>query len=97
VYPQQGLIKQKSPAMETLIERRLMNLLCLLIFYNGELVGPGLLAKKVWGDYGNSAEAIALAIQDLRKVLKDEDCRMIESIPKQGFVLHARITDQKID
>jgi DNA-binding winged helix-turn-helix (wHTH) protein len=97
VYPQLGMIKQKNTAKETQIEPRLMNLLCLLIFYNGELVGPALLAKKVWCDYGNSVEAIAQAIAHLRKVLNDEDSRLIESIPKQGYVLHARITDQKID
>ena len=97
VYPQLGVIKQKSPEKETPIEPRLMNLLCLLIFYNGELVGPGLLSKKVWVDYENSVEAIVKAVSYLRKVLNDEEGRMIESIPKKGYVLHARITDQRID
>jgi DNA-binding winged helix-turn-helix (wHTH) protein len=97
VYPQLGLIKQKSPAKETAIEPRLMNLLCLLIFNNGEIVGPAKLAKKVLVDYEHSIEAIIKSVSFLRKVLNDEHGRMIESVPKQGYVLHARITDQKIE
>jgi len=97
VYPKLGLIKQKNPAKETTIEPRLMNLLCLLIFYNGEMVGPGLLAKKVWGDYNSSVEDVAQAIVQLREALNDDNNKMIEAIPRQGYVMHARITDQEID
>ena len=97
VYPKLGLIKQKNPAKETTIEPRLMNLLCLLIFYNGEMVGPGLLAKKVWGDYDSSVEHVTRAISRLREVLADHDNKIIEAVPRQGYVMHARITDQEID
>jgi len=97
VFPQLGLIKQKLPAKETRIEPRLMNLLCLLILHNGELVGRELLTKKVWDDYGNAGESLTQAISYLRKVLNDDAKQLIETVPKKGYVLHAIITNESID
>ncbi len=92
IYPQLGLVKQTSPVKESKLEPRLMQLLCILASYAGELVSRELLTKEVWDDYGNADEGLTQAISYLRKVLNDEVKELIETVPKKGYVLHAAIT-----
>ncbi len=91
VYPELGLIKQIEPIRETRIEPRLMNLLCILVAKQGELVSREMLTKEVWNDYGNADEGLTQGISYLRKVFNDDAKTLIETVPKKGYVLRAAI------
>jgi DNA-binding winged helix-turn-helix (wHTH) protein len=95
IYPQLGLVKQTMPVKESRLEPRLMQLLCILAEHKGELVSRELLTKEVWDDYGNADEGLTQAISYLRKLLNDDTKELIETVPKNGYVLHAIITAEQ--
>ena len=92
VKPSFGLIRDDHTGQETRVEPRLMNLLCLLAKHNGQLVARQVITKQIWDDYGNADEGLTQAISYLRKVLNDKDKQLIETVPKNGYVLHARVS-----
>jgi DNA-binding winged helix-turn-helix (wHTH) protein len=71
-------------------EPRLIKLLQLLVQSSGKMVSREYLIKEVWNDYGNADEALTQGISYLRKMLKDERKELIETVPKKGYVLHAK-------
>ena len=91
VKPSLGLINDAQTSLETRIEPRLMSLLCLLAENNERLVARPLITKQIWNDYGNADEGLTQAISYLRKVLADESKLLIETVPKKGYVLHAKV------
>jgi DNA-binding winged helix-turn-helix (wHTH) protein len=91
IKPALGLIRDIQTGQETRIEPRLMSLLSLLAENNERLVSRPVITKQIWDDYGNADEGLTQAISYLRQVLDDESKLLIETIPKKGYVLHARV------
>jgi len=88
-----GLVHDHESGQSSRIEPRLMKLLCLLAANHGSLVSRERITKEVWDDYGNADEGLTQAISYLRKVLGDEPKKLIETVPKKGYILHAQITE----
>jgi DNA-binding winged helix-turn-helix (wHTH) protein len=95
VKPSLGLIRDAQTGQETRIEPRLMSLLCLLAENNEKLVARPVITKKIWDDYGSADEGLTQAISYLRKVLADDEKILIETVPKKGYVLHAKLVYDK--
>jgi DNA-binding winged helix-turn-helix (wHTH) protein len=93
INPSIGSVYDLKAKAETRIEPRVMNLLCLLTAHNGKLVGRAIITKKIWDDYGNADEGLTQAVSYLRKVLADDSKKLIETVPKKGYVLHAVISE----
>jgi DNA-binding winged helix-turn-helix (wHTH) protein len=97
VKPSLGVIRDAQTGQETRIEPRLMSLLCLLAENNRKLVARPVITKQIWDDYGNADEGLTQAISYLRKVLADDDKTLIETVPKKGYVLHAKVAYDEPD
>jgi len=97
VQPDLGVVKSLTDGNEERLEPRLMQLLCILASHRGELVSREKLTLEVWDNYGNADEGLTQAISYLRKVLKDGDKHLIETVPKKGYVLNAVITSDTPD
>jgi len=95
VKPSLGVIRDAQTGQETRIEPRLMSLLCLLAENNERLVARPVITKQIWDDYGNADEGLTQAISYLRKVLADDEKNLIETVPKKGYVLHAKVVYDK--
>jgi DNA-binding winged helix-turn-helix (wHTH) protein len=91
VKPSLGIIRDAQTGKETRIEPRLMSLLCLLAENHEQLVARPVITKQIWDDYGNADEGLTQAISYLRKVLADDEKILIETVPKKGYVLHAKL------
>lgn len=91
VDPALGLVIAQDTGVEIRLEPRLMHLLCLLSASHGKLVNRELLTREVWDDYGNADEGLTQAISYLRKILNDGSKKLIETVPKKGYVLNAEI------
>jgi DNA-binding winged helix-turn-helix (wHTH) protein len=91
IKPSLGIIRDAQTGQETRIEPRLMSLLCLLTENNRKLVARPVITKQIWDDYGNADEGLTQAISYLRKVLVDDEKSLIETVPKKGYVLHAKV------
>lgn len=70
-----------------------MMLLCLLSGSPGNLLTREFLVKQIWNDYGGGDEALTQSISILRKSLHDHQKKLIETVPKKGYILHALVTD----
>jgi len=86
IKPSLGVIRDAQTGQETRIEPRLMSLL-----NHGKLVARPVITKQIWDDYGNADEGLTQAISYLRKVLADDEKALIETVPKKGYVLHAKV------
>lgn len=91
VKPPLGVIRDAQSGHETRLEPRLMSLLYLLAANNEKVVARPVITKQIWDDYGNADEGLTQAISYLRKVLADDDKTLIETVPKKGYVLHAKV------
>lgn len=80
------------------LEPRLIKLLCLLCDHREKLVTRDFLIKEIWNGYGGADEGLSQAVSFLRKALSDEKKQIIETIPKNGYILHAVVQegDRKI-
>ncbi|MFN7118166.1 MAG: transcriptional regulator [Saprospiraceae bacterium] len=96
VEPATHLVTEMNSAQETRLEPRLMKLLCLLAERAETVIQREYLIQEIWGDYGGGDEGLTQAISFLRKTLNDTDKKMIATIPKQGYILHATITNAPI-
>ena len=72
-----------------------MRLLVVLAENNGNVVRRDALIDRVWGVEHGGDESLTRAVSLLRKALEDDRGarRMIETIPKQGYRLNARISE----
>lgn len=73
------------------LEPRLMKLLCLLIENRGQIVKREFIIKQVWNDYPGAGEGLNQAISGLRKLLEDDQKKIIETLPKNGYCFHGVI------
>ena len=89
INPGKNTITDRSNGEESRLEQRLLDVLNLLADSAGELVSRDKLATTVWNDYGGADEGLTQAISFLRKVLNDRDKKIIETIPKKGYILNA--------
>lgn len=67
------------------LEPRLMKLLCLLIENRGQTVKREFIIKEIWNDYPGAGEGLNQAISGLRKLLGDDEKKIIETLPKNGY------------
>jgi DNA-binding winged helix-turn-helix (wHTH) protein len=70
-----------------------MKLLCLLVQNKEELVTRETITKEIWDNYGNPDESLTQAISYLRKVLSDQQKKLIETVPKKGYVFRAIVSE----
>ena len=92
INPELNSIMDSHTGFDTRVEPRLMLVLTILVEQNGELVTREQLIQKVWNEYGGGEDGLNQAISLLRKILKDNNRDIIETIPKKGYVLHAKIS-----
>lgn len=89
VNPEKNSITDRTNNEESRLEQRLLHVLNLLAGSPGELVTRDKIVSTVWNDYGGADEGLTQAISFLRKVLNDRDKKIIETIPKKGYILNA--------
>lgn len=89
VDPSRNLVNDKDTEIEIHLEPRLMKLLCLFCSNTGNLLSRDYIYKEIWNNYGGADEGLTQAISFLRKALSDKDKKIIETIPKKGYILHA--------
>jgi DNA-binding winged helix-turn-helix (wHTH) protein len=92
------LLEDLETQKKSRLEPRLIKLLCLLCDHRETLVSREFLTKEIWNAYGGVDEGLSQAISFLRKALSDEKKQIIETIPKNGYILHAVVQecDRKI-
>src|SRR5688572_15893584 len=93
VEPNLSLVNDMEQQKEFRMEPRLMKLLCLLVQNKQELVTRETITKEIWDNYGNPDESLTQAISYLRKVLSDQQKKLIETVPKKGYVFRATVTE----
>jgi DNA-binding winged helix-turn-helix (wHTH) protein len=89
---------EKNQVNEIHIEPRIMKLICLLIENNGKLVRRDHIVEKLWNGYGGGDEGLTQAISFIRKIFKDKTKKIIETVPKSGYIFNAgveKIEDKK--
>jgi DNA-binding winged helix-turn-helix (wHTH) protein len=69
-----------------------MKLLCLLTSHAGHLLSREDIYQEIWNNYGGAEEGLTQAISILRKALSDKGKKIIETVPKKGYILHAVVT-----
>jgi DNA-binding winged helix-turn-helix (wHTH) protein/TolB-like protein len=83
-----------SPDGETLVEPKMMEVLCALAARPGHVFSRTELMDQVWGHSHGADESLTRAISQLRKVFGDsrEEARILETIQKRGYRLIAPVT-----
>jgi DNA-binding winged helix-turn-helix (wHTH) protein len=94
VDPTLNYFKDRETNQELRLEPRLMDVLCFLAANENQLVTREKLIKEIWNDYGGADEGLNQAVSFLRKLLVDREKKIIETIPKKGYILHAFITKE---
>ena len=92
VSPGKNVLTDRTTTVESRLEQRLLQVLYLLAATPGELVSREKIIREVWNDYGGADEGLTQAVSFLRKVLNDTDKKIIETIPKKGYILNAGIS-----
>jgi len=92
VTPGKNVLTDKTTNDESRLEQRLLEVLYILAATPGELVSRDKIIREVWNDYGGADEGLTQAVSFLRKVLNDTDKKIIETIPKKGYILNAVIS-----
>ncbi len=87
VEPASGTLS--SGSIEARLEPRVMSVLCLLAWRQGEVVSQGEILDTVWESRFVGANTLAQAIHQIRKVLGDSarEPRYLETIHKRGYRL----------
>jgi DNA-binding winged helix-turn-helix (wHTH) protein len=91
INPEKNSFIDTSTNQESRIEQRLLEVLYLLAARPNELVTREEIIRTVWNDYGGADEGLTQAVSFLRKVLNDSDKKIIETIPKKGYILNASV------
>ncbi|HTI60857.1 helix-turn-helix domain-containing protein [Mucilaginibacter sp.] len=79
------------------LEPRLMKLLCILMEHQGKVVKRELIIKEIWDDYPGANEGLNQAISFLRRVLADDDKKIIQTQPKSGYSFLAVVSEGKVN
>jgi DNA-binding winged helix-turn-helix (wHTH) protein len=91
-----GEVTDRQTGTLSRIEPRLMKLLCLLVEHSGKPVSRKLILEEIWNNYPGGDEGINQAISVLRKLLSDNEKRIIETLPKIGYCFHGTTTANPI-
>ena len=86
-----NVVEDREAGGSVRMEPRHMKVLCSLAAQEGQLVERQTLITELWQNYGGADDALTQAISYLRKVLHDDGKSAIETVPKGGYILHARI------
>jgi DNA-binding winged helix-turn-helix (wHTH) protein len=92
----QNLLTNNETGLQTKLEPRLIEILCMLVKNEGKLVSREMFISKLWNNYGGAEDGLNQGISFLRKALADTNKQIIETVPKKGYILHATITDNLI-
>lgn len=80
-----------SANKEQRLEPRLVQILEIFAKYPGQVITRESLIQDVWKNYGGADEALSQAVSILRKVLNDNERKIITTIPKRGYQLNAEV------
>lgn len=86
-------LKDIKTATTTRLELRLLLLVCHLAKHPRAVVSREQLVKDIWDNYGGAEEGLNQAISALRKLMGDTDKKLIETVPKKGYVLNAEVKE----
>jgi DNA-binding winged helix-turn-helix (wHTH) protein len=91
-----GEVTDRQTGMLNRIEPRLIKLLCLLAEHREKPVSRKMIVKEIWDNYPGGDEGLNQAISVLRKLLSDNEKRIIETLPKIGYCFHGTTTANAI-
>jgi DNA-binding winged helix-turn-helix (wHTH) protein len=92
VDPAASLLRDEQENIETRLEPRLLQVLCVLVEKNGVTAAREELVRIVWKDYGGGDEGLTQAISTLRKLLADTQKELIQTIPKKGYLFRGEVS-----
>jgi len=72
------------------LEPKVMQVLTILHRHAGTVVTRGAIIDEVWGGHSGSDEGLSRAVSILRKALGPEGRKLIETVPKRGYLLRLR-------
>ena len=81
----------KNMVNEVRLEPRLMKLLCLLAENPRQVISREKIIETIWQGYGGGDEGLTQAISFLRKLFNDHEKKIIETVPKAGYIFHADV------
>ena len=87
-----NLVHDIKNNIETKFEPRLGNLLFIFIQKQGEVVSREYLIEKIWDNYLGANEGLNQAISFLRKLLDDNEKKIIVTFPKKGYSFNAVVS-----
>ena len=87
-------VSDKETGLSNRLEPRLMKLLCVLAEQQGKVVKREAIIKRIWDDYPGASEGLNQAVSFLRKLLNDEDKKIIQTQPKAGYCFNAIIDEE---
>ena len=76
------------------LEPRLMQVLVFLVTNVNQVVSRKEITAQIWQDYGGGDEGLTQAVSHLRKFLSDDRKEVIITVPKHGYLLNARVTNE---
>lgn len=85
------IIPDKNLINDVKLEPRLMRLLVYLMNERGKVVTREKIIHDIWDGYGGGDEAMTQAVSFLRKILNDTDKKIIETVPKTGYIFNGEI------
>src|SRR5437868_7840818 len=90
---QPGLNSMSQSGTSGRVERKVMEVLVCLAEHSGEAVPKEKLLQTVWPDTFVSDDVLKRSVSELRRVFEDDahESRVIETIPKRGYRLVARV------
>ncbi len=91
-----GEVTDRQTGTLNRVEPRLIKLLCLLTEHREKPVSRKMIVKEIWNNYPGGDEGLKQAISVLRKLLDDNEKRIIETLPKIGYCFHGTTTANPI-
>lgn len=85
------VLPEKNLVNEIKLEPRLMKLLCLLAANPRQVINREVIIEAIWKGYGGGDEGLTQAISFLRKLFNDHEKKIIETVPKAGYIFNADI------
>ncbi|TMO84359.1 winged helix-turn-helix domain-containing protein [Pseudoalteromonas spongiae] len=89
--------KVSLPKAEFRLEPRVMSILCYLVEHQGEVLSKEQILASLWPNQSLEPELVTKAVFEIRKILNDnpKSPRLIETIPRKGYVFIGKINLQK--
>jgi DNA-binding winged helix-turn-helix (wHTH) protein len=92
VNPSRNLIRDERTGIETHLEPRILDLLCIMSTTPGIMIERSYFIQKIWNDYAGGDDALTQAISFLRKAFDDKNRKLIETISKKGYVFNGVVS-----